>query len=69
MKSTQYVALFCFLFVSDLQAIFLHDISFFSPSHKFTAMQEVAQRAMAKKRQQLISENTPENNENRKFGF
>lgn len=33
-------------------------------------MQEQAQRAMAKKRQQqqqLISENAPENNENRKF--
>lgn len=42
--------------------------SFLSLEH--TAMQEQAQRAMAKKRQQqqqLISENAPENNENRKF--
>lgn len=42
-------------------------------SYQITAMQELAQRAMAKKHQQqqphLISENTPENNEKSKFNF
>lgn len=44
-------------------------------SSQITAMQKLAQRAMAKKHQQqqqqphLISENAPENNEKRKFNF